>query len=48
MLNVGTISYAGEDYYIHIATNGSKVRYLLFSPYSSEVRERLELVTSPP
>lgn len=45
MLNVGTISYAGEDYYIHIATNGSKVRYLLFSPYSSEVRERLELVT---
>lgn len=43
MLLVGTLDYAGESYYLHLATNGSKIRVILFDLYSKEQRQEMDI-----
>lgn len=43
MLLVGTVEYAGEMYYLHMSSNGSKVRFILFDVYSEEQKYRISI-----
>lgn len=44
MLKVCSIQYAGEDYILHIATNGSRMRYTLFNVYTQDVKDEMMLI----
>lgn len=43
MLKVCSIQYAGDDYLMHIATNGSKMRFTLFDVYTQAVKDKMLL-----
>lgn len=44
MFLVGSLTYAGENYFVHMCTNGSKVRFILFDVYSKTTRDELAIV----
>ena len=44
MLKVCTVKYAGEDYLLHIATNGSRMRFTLFDVYTKQLRDEMALI----
>jgi len=43
MLLVGTLEYAGETYYLHMSSNGSKIRFCLLDMYSAEHRQAMSI-----